>query len=165
MKWYAVYTKPQNEFKVNEILQKKEVEVFLPTILRPGRSGRKRVMRETPLFRSYIFVKVQAKTPRFYSVLDTPGVMYVVGNKEGPVPIPDREIESLKILVDNAREDIFASPYLAEGDRVLIIDGPLKGAEGVLVKKDRKKYAFVVNIHLLGRSCGVPINPEFVKKI
>jgi hypothetical protein len=34
--------------------------------------------------------------------------------------------------------------------------GPLKGAEGILARKD-DQYQFLVNVHLLGRSVGVKI--------
>ena len=60
-KWIAVYTKPRHEKLVEKELQKKGYEVYLP-ILRERRkwSDRKKWV-DFPLFRSYLFVKVQIK--------------------------------------------------------------------------------------------------------
>jgi len=60
-KWIAVYTKSRHEKVVIQELEKKNIEAYCP-ILKERRqwSDRKRWV-EFPLFRSYVFVKIELK--------------------------------------------------------------------------------------------------------
>jgi len=161
LKWFAVYTRPFHERNVHDILRKKGIEVFLPTRLH---LNYRRKLIEVPLFRSYLFVHVEPKAPFFYQVLDTPGVVKILSYRGIPLPADDEEIESLKILVANAKDELLPYPSMKKGDCVVIIDGPLKGARGYIDSVDAEKLEFVVNITLLGRSVAVKVDPAVVRR-
>ena len=58
MKWYAIYTRPRWEKKVNHLLLQKGVESYCPlNKVRRKWSDRIKIIEE-PLFKSYVFVKV-----------------------------------------------------------------------------------------------------------
>ena len=58
-KWYAVYTKPRWEKKVNSLLLQKGIEVYCPlNKVRRKWSDRIKTIEE-PLFKSYVFVKIK----------------------------------------------------------------------------------------------------------
>jgi len=78
-------------------------------------------------------------------------------NKRELSPIPNEEIESVRILTEN-QATINYHPYLKEGDRVEIVNGPLTGAKGILVRKELYKSTVVVSLHLLGRSISVEVD-------
>jgi hypothetical protein len=51
--------------------------------------------------------------------------------------------------------------YLREGQRVKVSDGPLRGAEGLLVQKKGTLH-FVISITMLQRSVSVEINRDSI---
>ena len=59
MNWYAVYTKPRNEKKVEEQLLKMGVETFCPkvSVVKQWSDRKKRVSQ--PLIPSYVFLKIK----------------------------------------------------------------------------------------------------------
>ena len=64
------------------------------------------------------------------------------------------------------REEIALDPfpYLAQGDRVYIRSGPLKGVEGFIARKDRHTR-LVISLDLLFQSVSVEIDEALVEKI
>jgi transcription antitermination factor NusG len=89
-------------------------------------------------------------------VLKTRGVVAFIALEPGkPTPAVPEEIASLRLLIESGN-DIDIYPHLKEGTRVRLKSGPLKYAEGVLMKRE-SEYLFVVNIELLGRSVAVKI--------
>jgi transcription antitermination factor NusG len=89
--WYAVFTLPQNEKSVVKHLALREVETFLPTYetVRVWKN-RQRVRTVLPLFPTYLFVRINCRQRT--RVLESPGVIHIVGNSREHVPVPDSAI-------------------------------------------------------------------------
>jgi len=154
--WYAIYTKPRHEFVVHGELQKKGIESFLPSFRRLQQWKDRKKFVEFPLFPGYLFVCLQQDSAAFLNVLKTRGVVTFISSTPGnPSTVAAEEIQSLKLLLESGEElDVY--PNLKEGELIRVKRGPLKGAEGILARKD-EQYLFLVNVHLLGRSVGVKI--------
>ncbi|MEF9437553.1 MAG: hypothetical protein L0922_01925 [Candidatus Mariimomonas ferrooxydans] len=60
-------------------------------------------------------------------------------------------INSLKILTEN-KVKLDPYPYLKEGNRVVINEGPLKGLEGYIVEKRNKNTSLVVSVDAIASS-------------
>ena len=60
-KWLAVYTKPRHEKFVEKELKKKGIEVYLPILKERRKWSDRKKWVSFPLFRSYIFVKIEIK--------------------------------------------------------------------------------------------------------
>lgn len=115
-------------------------------------AGQRRLV-EAPLFRSYVFVHVEYKTPEYYLTLDAPGISTIIHKKEISLPIPDDEMLSLIKVVNKAREkNILEHLFLKIGQKVIVVEGPLKGAVGVIEQIDKSKTLFYVNIMIPKRS-------------
>ena len=164
LNWYAVHTSSRHEDVVHMRLEAKEISVFLPKIeVWSKRKDRKKRIR-IPLFRGYLFVHVELEKHIWLEVLKTPGVARIVGNQKEPVPIPDQQIDSIRILLEN---DVLLTPvpYLQIGQRVKIMNGPLIGVEGILMKTDTRKNKLVVSVDLLMRSLCVELDTIDVEPI
>ena len=74
------------------------------------------------------------------------------------------EIRSVKIAVESLLP-LFPHPFVREGDRVVIEEGPLKGAQGIFISREGKSGRFVVGVELLNRAVAVEIEPEFIRKL
>jgi transcription antitermination factor NusG len=97
-------------------------------------------------------------------VLQIPGVVRLVGFNSDPVPIPESDIEALRTALAGGSLILQPHPYLTVGRRVRVKDGPLKGLEGVLVRK-KKISRVVLSIPLIARSASVEIDAEYVERI
>ena len=80
--WYVVYTLSKHEKKVEKLLERKNIESYLPkrTIIRQW-SDRKRKV-EAPLFPNYLFVHIHPR--EFWKVLSTNGVIRFVCTGRSP---------------------------------------------------------------------------------
>lgn len=155
-RWYAVFTVPQNEKSAAKHLHQREIESFLPTYeaVRVWKN-RQRVHLALPLFPSYLFVRIGSRERG--RVLESPGVLRIVGTSRGPVPVPDETVEFL-------RSDFGAGkiePYreLVIGEKVRIRSGAMRGLEGVLIRKNNN-LRFVLTIDLINQHAAVEIGAE-----
>lgn len=130
-RWFAVYTAPRHERRVNELITSRNIESFLP-LYRTTRHWKKRapITLDLPLFPSYLFVRVAHDFRG--RVLSTPGVLAFVGNGHQSVPVPDHEIDALRRGIEEYRAE--PHPYLAIGEKVQVKAGPLGGFTGTLVR-------------------------------
>lgn len=157
--WYALFVKSRHEFVTSEQLQKRGVEVFLPLISKTRRWSDRNKSVRFPLFPGYIFVHVRPSAETFLNIVRAHGTVSFVTQEPGrPTQVDPQEIQSLQLMLD-AGSNLDIYPHLCEGTRVCVKQGPLKGAEGILMKKDDQQ-TFHVNINILGRSIGMTINPE-----
>ncbi|MCI0616504.1 UpxY family transcription antiterminator [bacterium] len=152
--WFAVYTRPRHEKKVAEQLTNKDIQVFLPlrTVISHWKDRRKEV--QFPLFTGYVFVHIVLEDR--LSVLRIPGVVQFVASEGKPAAIPDSQIDAVRQLVNSGlKYDPY--PYVKEGMRVTIRNGPLKGVEGLVLAK-RKKHLLVLSVDLIQQSASLEID-------
>ncbi|MEW6067021.1 MAG: UpxY family transcription antiterminator [Nitrospirota bacterium] len=156
MDWFALYVKSRHEFVTDNELQKKGIETFLPSVKKLSLWKDRRKFIDFPLFPGYLFVNIYPDPEEFIKVLRTRGAVTFISDAPGcPTPVLPEEINSLKLMINSGQKlDIY--PHIKEGAWVRVRRGPMKGAEGVLTKKE-DEHIFIVNIKLLGRSVGVKI--------
>jgi transcription antitermination factor NusG len=163
-KWYALYTKSHYEQKVLQGLTDRSIEAFLPKVETLSRRKDRRKKIWLPLFPGYVFFRIPWELKLYWEVLKTDGVVRTLNMGGAPAPVPEEEIQSIKIAVDSLLP-LFPHPFVREGDRVMIEDGPLKGAQGIFISRQGKQGKFVVGVELLNRAVAVEIEPEFIRKL
>jgi len=141
-KWFAVYTRPRWEKKVHKLLQEKGIECYCP-LNKVHRKWSDRVkIVEEPLFKSYLFVKVNEdeKTP----VRMTDGVVNFIYWLGKPAIIKEKEIETIKRFL-NDHHDVEVRPVdIAAGKKVVVQSGILMGKQGTIKKVLHKKVEVVI---------------------
>jgi transcription antitermination factor NusG len=154
-KWFAVYTCSRHEKRVDQQLEMREIEHYLPLY----RSQRKwsdgsRVTLDLPLFPGYLFVRIhRAERVR---VLQVPGVLTVVGGTAGePVALPAREIDALRSGL--AERHAAPHPLLKVGERASIRSGAFAGMEGVVVRM-KYSYRVVLTLNSIMQSFAVEVD-------
>jgi len=153
-RWYAVQTCANHEKRVLEQLGQRTVEAYLPLYESMRRWKDRRMRLELPLFPGYVFVHLALRDR--LRVLQTPSVVRLVGFGGQLAALSDQEIEALRR--GQAREmRLEPHPYLKIGQRVRVRTGPLKGLEGILVRK-KKVSRFVISLDLIMRSVAVEID-------
>ncbi|MBW2248730.1 MAG: UpxY family transcription antiterminator [Deltaproteobacteria bacterium] len=161
--WYVLHTKSRFENVVNEGLVKKSIEVFLPKIqVRSKRRDRKAMIR-VPLFPGYLFVKSDLNPYKHLEIVKTVGAVRLIGNKDGPIPVPSETIKSLEIMIGGNNTVITGSRF-KKGDRVVVVYGPFTGVTGTFVRY-RGKGRVIVNIEALGQFAGAEVSEEDIEKL
>jgi transcription antitermination factor NusG len=153
-RWYAVFTVPRSEKSAVRHLDLRHIESFLPTyetVQVWKNRQRKRIIH--PLFPSYLFVHIDRHERT--GVLQSPGVLQIVGTSREPLPVQDSQIEFLRA---NCREKKL-EPYreLLVGERVRIKSGPMQGVHGVLVRRN-KSLRFVLTLELINQHASVEVD-------
>jgi transcriptional antiterminator NusG len=155
--WYALSVRSRHEFVATEQLRKRGYDVFLPSVTRMRRWSDRNKPVTFPLFPGYLFVRVQPSAETFLKIVQVRGSVSLVSHEEGrPTSVDPEEMRALQLMVDSGG-DVDLYPRLAAGQTVAVTRGPLKGASGILVKKENA-HLFLVNINILGRSVGMQVD-------
>jgi transcription antitermination factor NusG len=161
--WYVIYVKSRHEFAVRHELSRKGVETFVPHVKRLRHWKDRKKLIDFPLFPGYVFVRFGFDPETYLSILKTPGIVTFVSleGSASPSCVSDSEMHSLKVLMESGKE-IDSYPHLKDGMRVRVKAGPLRTAEGILLKKE-DQHMLLVNLVLLGRSVGVRVYADEVE--
>ncbi len=144
--WFAVYTRPRFEKKVFERLVEAGIETFLPLQTRLKQWSDRKKLVEEPLIRSYIFVKIVLK--EYKTVIETEGIVRFVRFEGQPAPIPEKQINVLKMLLAQQIDMELAEEELNLGDKVEIRIGSMTGFDGILVNHKGKDKAIIQIDHI-----------------
>lgn len=160
IQWYALWTRSRHEQVVREQLEQKHIEAFLPTITRWSRWKDRKKKIDWPLFPGYCFARFNSRER--LPVLKCTGVVNIIAFEGEPAPIPEHEIDSIRMLVES---DLAYDPcpMIHEGMMVEVMHGPLKGVVGRLMRKDNEKARLVLSVDLIGQAVSVEVDAGDVR--
>jgi len=119
------------------------------------------VLVDFPLFPGYVFVRLALRDR--LRVLQIPSLVRLVGFGEQPYALADGEIALLRSSLTGAMK--FAPhPYLRVGSRVRIARGPLRGVEGILVRK-KNEFRVVLSIDVIACSASVEVDSGDIERV
>jgi len=162
-KWYAIYTKANNEKKVFDRLKEDNIECYLPLkkTLRQWSDRKKWV--DVPLFRCYVFVKVSYI--EYFRALRIPGVVYYVSFGGEPQSIPNSQIDYIKAIVQQTEKEIEVNyKNIRKGSECEVLVGPLKGIKGEVVRISGQSR-LLIRLASMGVSMHVNISKDEIKLI
>ena len=144
LSWHLVHTKPRGEARSLENFERQGFEVFLPMItLQKVRRGKLTSVTE-PMFSRYLFIRTTSIMQDLSLVRSTLGVIQLVRFGTVPAKVPNDWVESMR-LQPAVHEKLFNA-----GDKLLIVNGVLKGLDAVFVQPDGETRAMVF-INLLSK--------------
>ena len=162
-KWFALYTKPRWEKKVDALLQRKGLESWCP-LQKVERqwSDRKKIVEDT-LFKSYVFVHI-AEEERL-QVLQTDGVLNFVHYLGKPAVIKDEEINLIKSYLKEKDAVISTQSWesLEPDIRVKVKHGIFMDNTGTVLRASRKKV--YVRLESLGQVMVVEFPADYLSPI
>ena len=129
-KWHVLYTKPRHEIKALERLAQNGFEIYCPmkTTLKQWSDRKKKVSE--PLLPSYIFIKTTEKdraTP-----LKDPSVLNYIFWLGKPAIVRDKEIDTLKGIINKEKVQEFEIRKLKIGREIVIKKGLIKSENAVV---------------------------------
>src|SRR5262249_50034043 len=154
--WIALVVRPRSEHKAEAGLCNAGIETFVAWHgVRRRWSDRVKVVREN-LFPGYVFCR--STYANRMVIMRQPGVESIVTFNRAPAPIPDQDIDAVRVLLE-CGVPLGPWPFLTTGQRVRIERGLLSGIEGTIVR-DAAAWRIVVSIQALQRSVAVQVERD-----
>ncbi len=159
--WWVAHTRPRAEKALSADLVRLDIRHYLPLRVRitPSRSTNRVSRSLVPVFSGYLFF-VADETERLRA-LTTHRIVTTLA-----VPRQDQLVAELRHLhtVLTAGVGVAHRRDLRTGRWVRIIAGPLTGVEGI-VRSWRSRTRLALNVHTLGQSITVDVDPACVEPI
>ena len=171
-RWYAIHTYSGYENAVARNLkqrieslgmEEKIFDVVVPTEKKIKVKGGKRVTEEERIYPGYILVKMVVDDDSWFVVRNTPRVTGFVGSGVQPVPMEQKEVDTLMNRMN--AEVVKHKIDLQVDDAVVIVDGPFKELEGKVGEVDEERGKVKVLVAMFGRETPVELDFLQVKKI
>jgi len=162
--WYAVHTRSRHEERVADRLERKRFDIFLPRLNCWSKRKDRRKRIRVPMFPGYLFIHCDMTNDCWLDIVKTDGVAGIVGYERQPAVIPPDQIKSLSI-VDVSNIEAEPYPLLRQGDRVMVVRGPLAGAVGILIDKREHGHSIVINVEAIGQAVTVHIDGSMVERV
>ena len=145
MNWYAIHSKPRQEERALENLQRQGFEAWLPLLTVEKVLRSKLVQVVEPMFSRYLFIRLDTEQTNWSPIRSTLGVSKLVSFGNRPAVVADELIEALQQLPEQAPQRL-----IQPGQQVKIVSGPLRGLEGIYQQPDGELRAMVL-IELLNK--------------
>jgi transcription antitermination factor NusG len=110
------------------------------------------------MFPGYLFLRHVMNKTSYIEVRKARGLVRILGERWDELSVvPDAEIEAIQTTL-SVSIPIMPYPYLREGQRVRITQGPLQGVEGILLQSKPAQGLLILSVDLLQRSIAVEID-------
>jgi transcriptional antiterminator NusG len=167
--YYVVQVRTRSEEKflkfANPIVQSMNIRIFWPRrSLRIRKRGKWKNI-DTPIFAGYIFLEVESISNELYwNLKRLPGFFRFLKNNHNILPLPEKDARILNSLLQLGEVVKKSTITFDENNRISIIEGPLKGLEGCIVKIDRRKGRAKVRLDLYDQSHLVDLGFKALEK-
>lgn len=161
--WCVLYTRPNQEKKVNACLSEFKIRSFLPLkrSLRIWKDRKKLI--DMPVFPSYIFVRVE-NLNNYYDSLSIDGVLHFVKIGTEIACVKESLVENLKLICNYPDSfEVLSRPF-QPGMKVMINFGVLTGLLCEIVKLNGKEKA-LVRVDLLQRNILLTLPSEYLMAV
>ena len=166
-KWYVVHTYSGYENKVAATIEKAVenrklgdliCQVLVPVEEVEEISEDKRKIVERKVFPGYVLIKMVMTDDSWHVVRNTRGVTGFVGPGSKPIPLTEKEVESLGF---EKREIVVG---YAVGENVKITEGPLENFIGIVEEIELDKNVVRVMVSMFGRETPVELELDQVTR-
>ncbi len=159
--WIVAYTKPKHENTAKNLLELKGYKVLMPLIKRKRIWSDRTKWIKMPLFPSYIFVQCRLNESIF--ILQTQGIVKLVNFNGKAAVINNNEIIALEGIIAN-RFNPNEIDYFIKGEKALVINGPLKGYYGEVIKLNNDENKLIIRIDAIKQSFSISISKNNLLK-
>lgn len=156
-RWYAIYTKPRDESRAAEHLQRQGCEVFLPMYMKRRSHARRVETVPAPLFPRYLFVGLDLSMTGWSVIRSTRGVIDIVRNGNEPVAVADAMIAQVRQREDTDGFVVLKRQLnIDRGAKIRIEAGPFAEYEAIF-ESQRDEDRVIALLSLLGRKVVVDL--------
>ena len=166
-KWFAIFVQTgHEESKKNKLQKCIENKAKLVIIKRKLKERKKGIWTEVEknLYPGYILVYGKLNKYDCSKINRIPGTIKVLADKDGPIPIDEKEIQIIERLID-INGIIGYSNAIIKDSKVIITDGPLKNCQGLVKSINKRKGRAKVKVQFLGEERLVDFGINILDKV
>ena len=153
-RWCAVQCQPRRERLAETNLRRQAIMTFLPLVPTTVRRGSQFRSSLQPMFPGYIFIGLDGSAGGWRSINGTRGVVRLLTLGDSPSFLPAGLVEELQAASE-------VGPSLREGDSVRLLDGPLTGFVGRILRLGPRERVQVL-LEMMSGSIPVEVAPGAV---
>ena len=131
--WYAVQTSYRCEQRVAADLTMKGFRTYLPLLREVRQWTDRRKVIDMPAFSGYLFLHCAPSLRNRVRVLETSGIVRLLGGNHAPSQVSEREIEDVRRAIDSG-VPCGTCDALTPGTLVRVTRGALAGVQGRLAR-------------------------------
>jgi transcriptional antiterminator NusG len=170
MNYYAVQVKTRSEDKFIKLLRAMNPDITFPIHFPRRRLDIRRAGKIIPsvpaVFPGYIFLEAQNDEEIIASQWGfrrTEGFFRFLKSNQDITPLTGRDLELVLHFIKSAGPVAGRSKvYFNENSRIVVVEGPLSGLEGRIIKVDRRKERVKIKLDLYNDSFAIDLGFEVI---
>lgn len=144
--WYVVLTKPKQELRAQNNLERQGGVVFVPMFARERISRGQRVTRQEPLFPGYLFLQTPTQSELLSKVRSTFGVRQLLSFAGQVMTVDNRIIEDLRQRSNSEAP----TQQFSAGQAVTLNSGPFQHYQAIFKEHNGSERGIIL-LGLLGQ--------------
>jgi transcriptional antiterminator NusG len=170
MNYYAIQVKTRSEDKFIKLFKarcpKINFLIHFPRRLLDIRKAGKVKSSTSAVFPGYLFIEADSDREIIdyqWEFRRTEGFYRFLKSNKNITPLADRDLELVLHFINNAGSVAGRSKvYFNENSRIIIVEGPLMGLEGRILKVDRRKGRAKIKLDLYNDSFSIDLGFEVI---
>jgi transcriptional antiterminator NusG len=170
MNYYAIQVRTRAENKFIKLFKALHPHITLPVYFPQRRLDIRRKGKVTPsmsaVFPGYIFIEADSDENILayqWEFRRTEGFYRFLRSNQEITPLADRDLELVLHFIKNAGPVAGKSRvYFNENSRIVVVEGPLAGLEGRIIKVDKRKGRAKVSLDLYNDSFAIDLAFEVI---
>jgi len=121
-----------------------------------------------PVFPGYIFLQsanILDELDIFWTIRRTMGFIRFLRQSSDPTPLSERDVLLLRRFMSFGEFADTSKVTFDENDRIVVLEGPLKGLEGQIVKVNRRKGRAKILLDIYGEAFPIDLGFEVVERV
>jgi len=160
--WYAIRVKYRHEQVTERALNAKQFSPLNLTYQEKSKRKDRRKILTKFFFPGYMFIRAALNAERHVEILQSTGVVEILRNSKGPVPILESQIQNILKLKSYTGKILTFSEYCC-GMRVRIIEGPLAGVIGRIDELQRNLLK--ISIDSIPGSVAIQVSEDMLEPL
>ena len=151
--------------KLTPHLAEKHNFIYLTRELTIRRQGK--LLKELqPMFPSYIILQTTSEVDSFTlaSLKKIPDFYHFLNSNTDIVPLSNKDLEIIKHFLGLGPKIGQSLVRFDENDRIVVVEGPLKGLEGSIIKVDKRKQRAKIQVNFGGTVHTMDLSFEDISK-
>lgn len=170
MQYYTiqVLTEEEDDFARRLLPKLGPDRLILPKKLLPIRRRGTTRKEMRPLFPGYAFIQsedILSELDVYWTIRRTQGFVRFLRESPHPTPLSERDLSLIRHFISFGKCADTSKVTFDEHDRIVVLEGPLKGLEGRIEKVDRRKARARVRLDLYDSSFPIDLGFEVVERV
>ncbi len=166
--WYVIQTLGGQEEKTADMIRRMVTPDLIQECFVPKRERLKKFEGrwnkvEEVLFQGYAFVISDRPEELYEELKQVPKLTKVLGRETDYfIALGEKEKKLIESIGNQEHKTVLSKVLAGEGKQIEVLDGPLKGYVGDIVKRNLHKREVVVQVEFMGRKMELKMGIEMV---